>query len=368
MISSVDLKREYHEISEEITQAINEVVKSGWFILGEQGEQFEDEFAKYINVKHGISVNSGSDALFLALKALKIGKDDEVITVSHTFISTVDAISRNGAIPIFVDIDNDTYCIDERKIEEKITSKTKAILPVHIYGHPADMDPIMKIAQKHHLWVIEDACQAHGTQYKEKKVGSIGHIGCFSFYPVKNLGAYGDGGMITTDNEVLAKNLKLSRNYGQVEKYHHDFVGINSRLDEIQAAILRVKLKYLDEWNERRRKIAGLYNKALKDIGLLLPIEKEYAKHIYHQYVIWTNKREALQRYLFKNSIQTQIHYPIPVHKQNAYINSSVIPELNNTIRKCNGIISLPMHPWLKSDEIETILEHIRKFCSTYKN
>lgn len=359
MIPFIDLKREYAEIEEEITQAIQRVLKSGWFILGEAVEKFEEEFSKYIGAKYGIGVNSGSDALFLALKALGIGNGDEVITVSHTFISTVDAIVRNGAIPVFVDIDPYTYCIDVTKIEERITNRTKAILPVHLYGHPAEMKLIMEIAKKYNLFVIEDACQAHGAEYKGKKVGSIGDIGCFSFYPVKNLGAYGDGGMILTNNEMLAEKLKMFRNYGQSQKYYHDFVGINSRLDEIQAVVLRVKLKHLDEWNERRRKIAKLYDECLEDSEVVTPVEKEYAKHVYHLYVIRYKNRDMLQQQLLKNGIQTQIHYPIPIHKQKAYLDLDDA-QLPITEKICEEILSLPIYLELKNEETKYIADAVK--------
>lgn len=359
MIPFVDLKREYAEISEEVTHAIHRVLESGWFILGNEVQIFEEELSKYVGVKYGIGVNSGSDALFLALKALGIGKGDEVITVSHTFISTVDAIARNGAKPVFVDIDPVTYCIDVTKIEERITNKTRAILPVHLYGHPVDLEPIMEIAERYNLFVIEDACQAHGAGYKGKKVGSIGDLGCFSFYPVKNLGAYGDGGMIVTNNEELAERLKRLRNYGQPKKYYHDFVGVNSRLDEIQAAILRIKLKHLDEWNEKRKSVAKLYDGLLEDSEIVIPIEKECAEHVYHLYVIRSEKRNALKEYLWKEEIQTQIHYPIPVHKQKAYLEFSVA-QLPVTEKICGEILSLPLHPWMHSDEVLTISKVIK--------
>ena len=360
MIPFVDLKREYAEIGEEMTQAIERVVQSGWFILGEEVKKFEEEFSKYIGTKYGIGVNSGSDALFLALKALGIGKDYEVITVSHTFISTVDAIARNGAKPVFVDIDPDTYCIDVTKVEKKITNKTRAILPVHLYGHSADMEPITEIAEKYNLSVIEDACQAHGAEYKGEKVGSIGDIGCFSFYPTKNLGAYGDGGMVVTNSEELADKLRTFRNYGQPQKYYHDFVGVNSRLDEIHAAILRIKLKHLDEWNERRRKIAKLYNKLLEDSEIVTPIEKEHAKHVYHLYVVRCKDRNKLQQYLSMGRIQTRVHYPIPVHKQKAYLKLGYTANLPVTERICSEILSLPMHPFLHEDEIPSVVECVK--------
>lgn len=361
MIPFVDLKREYLEIKGEINEAIQRVIEKGTFILGEEVEKFEEEFSSYIGVKYGVSVNSGSDALFLTLKALGINKGDEVITVSHTFIATVDAITRNEAIPVFVDINPETYCIDAEKIEEKITKNTKAILPVHIYGHPADMDPILEVAQAHDLYVIEDACQAHGAEYKGRKAGSIGDAGCFSFYPIKNLGAYGDGGIIVTNNEELATKLRVLRNHGQQQKYHHNLVGVNSRLDEIQAAILRVKLKHLDEWNSRRRENAKLYNELLVDTEITTPAEKN-AKHAYHLYVIRCKERDKLQQHLLKNEVQTLMHYPIPVHKQRAYSNFSLSYNLPVTEKICKEILSLPMFPQLTKREVEHVATAIIKF------
>ncbi|AEA46579.1 DegT/DnrJ/EryC1/StrS family aminotransferase [Archaeoglobus veneficus] len=362
MIPFVDLKREYQEIKEEIDQAIQRVLERGWFILGEELEAFEKEFSSYIGAKYGIGVNSGSDALYLGVKALGIGKGDEVITVSHTFISTVDAIVRNGAKPVFVDIDPETYTIDVSQIEKKITERTKAILPVHLYGHPADMGSIMEIGEKYSLFVIEDACQAHGAEYNGKKVGSIGDIGCFSFYPTKNLGAYGDGGIVVTNDDELANKLRTLRNYGSSKKYYHEFVGVNSRLDEIQAAILRVKLKYLEEWNEKRRNIARLYNEFLESSDLVTPTEKEYAKHVYHLYVIRYKERDKLQQNLLKCGIQTQIHYPIPMHRQKAYLELEYNTSLPVTEKICNEILSLPMHPWLREEEIRRISNCIGEF------
>ncbi|ACS91098.1 DegT/DnrJ/EryC1/StrS family aminotransferase [Thermococcus sibiricus] len=360
MIPFVDVKREYHEIKEEIDNAVQRVLESGWFILGEELKKFEEEFAKYLGANYAIGVNSGSDALYLSVKALGIGRGDEVITVSHTFISTVDAIVRNGARPVFVDIDPETYTIDVNQIEEKITKKTKAIIPVHLYGHPADMDPIMEIAEKHGLYVIEDASQAHGAEYKGKKVGSIGHVACFSFYPTKNLGAYGDAGAIVTNDNELAERLRMMRNYGSPKKYYHDFIGVNSRLDEIQAAILRVKLKYLNRWNERRREIAKLYNEFLKDTGVITPVEKEWAKHVYHLYVIRHKERDELQQYLLRNGIKTQIHYPVPVHLQKAYLDLGVKVRLPVTEQISQEILSLPMFPHLSDTEVEKIARVVK--------
>jgi len=359
MIPSIDLKREYSSISEELNQNIQNILQSGFYVLGDEVKRFEDDFSDFMGTKHAIGVNSGSDALFMAINSLGIGEGDEVITVSHTFISTADAISRNGAKPVFIDINPETYCMDVSKIEEKITEKTKAILVVHLYGHPADMGSISKLTKKYGLYLVEDACQAHGAEYKGKKVGSIGDIGCFSFYPTKNLGAYGDGGMIITDDLELSQKLTMSRNYGEMEKYHHDFVGVNSRLDEIQASILRVKLKNLENWNNRRREIAELYNELLWNLDIILPSQKDGCKHVYHQYVIRSKNRDYLKKELLNKGIQTQIHYPIPIHKQNAYLKTSRDINLPVTAKICKEILSLPMYPGLEDNEIIYIAEMI---------
>ena len=360
MVLLTDLKKEYLSISEELNRNIRRVLNSGFYILGEEVKKFEENFSKYTCTDYAVGVNSGSDALFLALKSIGVGKGDEVITVSHTFISTVDAISRSGAKPVFVDINQDTYCMDVSKIEEKITEKTKAILPVHLYGHPVDMDPICKLKEDYGLYVIEDACQAHGAEYNGKKAGSIGDMGCFSFYPTKNLGAYGDGGAVVTDNEEIKEKLIQMRNYGQSEKYHHDFVGVNSRLDELQAVILQTKLKHLDKWIERRRKNAEIYSRLLKDSDVILPVEKRFAKHAYHLYVIRRKNRDYLKKKLLKNDINAQIHYPIPVHKQKAYLNFNDF-KLEATDKICNEILSLPLHPWMSYEEILKVTDCLRE-------
>jgi dTDP-4-amino-4,6-dideoxygalactose transaminase len=351
-IPFVNLKRELAGIRQEIAEAIDRVCGSGWFILGDEVTAFEREFSSYSGAKYGIGVNSGSDALFLALKALGVDENSEVITVSHTFVSTVDSIVRCGATPVFIDVEPDTYCIDTAKIEEKITERTKAILPVHLYGHPADMDQVSKIANEHGLSVVEDACQAHGTEYRGKKVGSLGDAGCFSFYPVKNIGAYGDGGMVTTNDHSLAERVKMLRNYGSSKKYYYDLVGINSHLDELQAAILRVKLPRLDEWNEKRRRFAGLYKEILEQTDVVLPSERDYAKHVYHRFVIRVAERDKCQQALQKEGIQTGIHYPMPVHKQKAYAEFEDTKDLAVTQTICNDILSLPVFPSLTDEEV----------------
>ncbi len=361
-IPFIDLKRQYNSIKDEVNTKIDEILQNTHFILGGNTEAFEKEFAKYCRVKYAVGVASGSDALTLSLKAVGISKEDEVITVPNTFIATVDAISRNNANPVFVDIDPETYNIDVTKIEEKITDETKAIIPVHLYGQPVDMAPIIKLAKEYDLKIIEDACQAHGAEYKGQKVGSFGDVGCFSFYPAKNLGAYGDGGMVVTNNEEITERIKMLRNYGQSKKYYHDFMGYNSRLDEIQSAILRVKLRHLDEWNNKRREHAKLYNELLENVsGIKTPVEKDYTKHVYHLYVIRCKNRYELQQYLTSKGVSTGIHYPIPVHLQRAYkhleYNKGGFPI---TERYANEILSLPMFPELTDEEIKYICNRIK--------
>lgn len=354
MIDFIDLKREPLELKKEINRVLREVIERKNFILGNEVKKFETTFSKYLNSKYGVGVNSGSDALFLSVKALELGKGDEIITVSHSFISTADAITRNFVCPIFVDIDPKTYCMDVTQIEEKINENTRAIMPVHLYGHPAEMDSIIEIADDYGLFVIEDCSQAHGAEYSGKKVGTIGDLGCFSFYPTKNLGAYGDGGIVVTNNKELAEKLRFLRNYGQTNKYNHHLVGLNSRLDEIQAAILNVKLKYLNEWNKNRIAIAEVYNNHLDGSKVITPSEKGDVKHVYHLYVVMHAKRDDLMQKLLKNGVKTQIHYPIPIHKQKAYSNFLNL-SLPVTEKICNQILSLPMYPWLKLEEIELI-------------
>lgn len=362
MIQFFDFKREYSQLKTEINEKLEVVLSKGNFITGEEVKNFETQFSNYLGTQYGLGVNSGSDALYMAIKALGLHEGDEVITTSHTFISTVDAISRNGAIPIFTDIDIDTYCMDVSKIESLITDDTKAIMPVHLYGHPVDMDPVMEIAKNNDLFVIEDCSQAHGAEYKGKKVGSIGDMGCFSFYPVKNLGAYGDGGFITMNNDVLFEKLEMMHNYGQSKKNHHEFIGLNSRLDELQAGILNIKLKYLDDYNNKRKDLANLYNKYLDSSLYKLPSVKVYADHVFHLYIIRTDNRNKIRDYLLENDVQTMIHYPIPVHRQKAYLNLEFQNKIPITEEICNEILSLPMNPWLTINEIKEICELLNNY------
>ncbi len=318
-IPLVDFEAQYKSIDKEIDAAIKEVLLSGQYILGPVVKEFEEQIAAYCGVKYAIGVASGSDALILALRSLDIGPGDEVITTPFTFVATAHAIVHCGAKPVFVDIEPDTFNINPDLIEPAITKKTKAIIPVHLYGHPANMDPIMGIAKAYNLYVVEDAAQAFGARYNGKKVGSIGHIGCFSFFPTKNLGCYGDGGMVVTDNTNIAEKVDILRRQGCREKYRAEMIGYNSRLDAIQAAILKVKLKYVDHWNEERRDVAHRYNELLSGSSVQIPFEARYAYHVYHQYTIRTQKRNRLKEQLINEGIETSVYYPLPLHLQNAF-------------------------------------------------
>lgn len=358
-----DFRLQYYSIKEEIDKAISGVLESGWYILGENVRAFEKEFANYCGAKYAIGVGNGLEALQLAMLAYGIRKGNEVITVANTAVATVLAISSVGAKPVFVDIDPETYGMDISKISNAITRRTKAILPVHLFGHPVDMDPLLDAAIVNNLIVIEDACQAHGAEYKGKKVGTLGNAGCFSFYPTKNLGAIGDGGMIITNDEEIADKLYSLRNYGQKTRYFHPMKGLNSRLDEIQAALLRVKLRYLDKWNEERREHARLYGSLLEETSVVCPIEKNYAKHACHLYVIRTNKRDALKQFLDTNHIVTLIHYPVPVHLQKAYDYLGVSRgKLPLTEQIADEILTLPLFPELRTDQIEEVAKSIQMF------
>lgn len=361
-IPFVDLTRQYKTIKKEIDEAYREVMKKGEFVLGSEVEKFENEFAKYLGIKYCLTVDSGTAALELALAALSINKDDEVIVPANSFIATALAASKLFAKPVLVDCQPDSFNLDPYKIEEKITKKTKVIIPVHLYGQTADMKPILNLAKKYKLWVIEDAAQAHGSLYKNKKAGTLGDLGCFSFYPAKNLGAYGDGGCVVTNNSDLAERLRLLRNYGQTQKYHHLIKGGNHRLDNLQAAFLRVKLKYLDKWNQRRREIAKIYDEGLRQV-VEVPGEMDYVYHIYHLYVIKAKDRDNLQKFLDQNGIQTLIHYPIPIHLQPAYQELGLVKGSYPVAEKQScEILSLPMFPELTKEEMRFIVKMIVKY------
>jgi len=361
-IPFVDLRRQYAAIRGEVQEAIARTLEGMHLFLGENVQALEQEFASYCGSRFAVGVGSGTDALYLALRACGIGRGDEVITVSHTFIATNEAVALTGAVPIFVDIDPETYNMDPGQIEERITTKTRALLPVHLYGHPAEMGPILDIAQRHDLRVIEDACQAHGARYHGRAAGSLGDLGCFSFYFTKNLGAYGEAGMVVTDDPQLAETLRFLRNHGSRSKYEHCLLGVNARLDEIQAAILRVKLPHLETWNERRRELAQHYARQLPP-WMAKPKERPECRHVYHLYVIRTPWRDQLREWLSECGVETGIHYPIPVHLQAAcetYSRSSGL--LPATEEAVSEILSLPMYPELREEEVDYICRCIAQF------
>ena len=366
-IPFIALTRQYASIKDEVDAAIARVLARGWFILGEEVAAFEEEFAAYVGARYAVGVGSGTEALHLALWACGLGQDAEVITVSHTAVATVAAIELAGARPVLVDIDPDSYTMDASQIEAAITPRTRAILPVHLYGQAADLAPILDIARHYGLRLIEDCAQAHGTTYQGRRVGAIGDVGCFSFYPTKNLGAYGDGGLIVTNDPALAERARLLRQYGWREHYVSSLRGTNSRLDELQAAILRVKLRHLEAWNEQRRTLAALYNQLLAGSGVTTPFEPAYSRHVYHLYVIQSERRADLQAHLQAHGVSALVHYPVPVHRQPAYADLPVqrgssqsglgyTPgRLPATEHAASRILSLPLYPELTEDEVRTV-------------
>lgn len=362
MILFNDFVSEYESIKSEIDQAIQGVLQRGWFILGEEVNQFENELAEYLGVAYCVGVASGTDALTLSLMALDVREGDEVITTNFTAFPTIVGIVNAGATPVVVDCQLADGLIDPQAIESQITPKTKAVIPVHLYGQCCDMDRIQKIAHAHDLKVVEDCAQACGVEYEGKKAGTMSHCAGFSFYPTKNLGAYGDGGAIITNDENMYQRVVALRNYGQSSRYHHDERGTNSRLDEIQAAILRVKLKYLDEWNGKRIAIGEFYNAKLLSVDL---IQNQHGKHVYHLYVIRSPIREQLQEHLKSHNIQTLIHYPLTVSNQKAYTGKSS-QSLRNSERLANEVLSLPIHPWMKEHEIEKVVDKVNEFTTKF--
>lgn len=361
-INFLDLKKINSRFEDEFKSEINKVLESGWYILGSNVKKFEEHFADYCNVKFSIGVGNGLEALTLGLRALDVGENDEVILPSNTYIASLLSISAVGATPILVEPDPSSYNIDPTKIEENITTKTKAIMVVHLYGQACDMDPILEIAKKYNLRIIEDCAQAHGAKYKGKTVGSFGDVAGFSFYPGKNLGALGDGGAVVTNNSVYAEKLMALRNYGSIEKYKHIYKGINSRLDEIQAAILDIKLKYLDGDNNKRREIAKKYCNEINNIEILTPsFPKDVKSHVWHLFVIRCKNREKLKSYLHEKGIDTLVHYPIPLHKQEAY---SDLKELKLPISEelHSEVLSLPISPVMEMEEVKYLIENINNF------
>lgn len=364
-IPMVDLRAQFLDIEPEIKEKLNEIIESTRFILGPNLDALEKEIASYHGVNYGVGLASGTDALHLSLRSLGIGQGDEVITTTFTFIATAEVISYIGARPVFVDIDPSTFNIDPSKIEGKITDKTKAIMPVHLFGQPADMDPILSMAGHYNLMVIEDSAQAFGAEYKGKKVGAFGDTGCFSFYPSKNLGCYGDGGMLITSKSDIAERAKSLRNHGSKELYHHSEIGFNSRLDEIQAGILRVKLKRINEYNRKRRDKALIYSERLKGLPLIFPEERPERHHVYNQYTIRTKKRDLIRNSLKDKSIASVIYYPLPLHLQEVYrdlgYREGDLPESEKASKE---VLSLPIYPELTEGHIDEICEVIRKALS----
>jgi dTDP-4-amino-4,6-dideoxygalactose transaminase len=364
-IPLVDLKKQYQGLKDEILTEIGDALDGMQLFLGKNVQTFESDFAACCGTEFGIGVGSGTDALHLALLACGIGPGDEVITVSNTFFATVEAIVLVGARPVFVDIDPDTYNINPSQIEEAINSRTRAIIPVHLYGHPADMNPILDLSRSYKLKVIEDACQAHGAEYEGHRTGSLGDVGCFSFYFTKNLGAYGEAGMITTSDPDIARKCRLIRDHGQDPKYYHSLFGVNDRLDEIQAAVLKVKLPHLDEWTESRRNIARAYNAGMPE-SIVKPQEKAWAKHVYHLYVVRTPYRDELRVWLENKGIATGMHYPVPIHLQEAWRNygggNFSLPVTERVVRE---ILSLPMYPELSTEEADYICKSVQEFTES---
>lgn len=364
-IPFVDLKIQYAPLKEEILNGISKVFDSMQLFLGENVQGLEREFAQFCGSPHGIGVSDGTNALHIILRALEIGPGDEVITVSHSFIATTEAILLTGAQPVFVDIDPDTYLMDVSQVEAKITARTKAILPVHLYGQTVDMDPLLEIASRHRLRVVEDCAQAHGAVYKGRKAGTMGDAGGFSFYFSKNLGAYGEGGFITARDAELASKIRKVRDHGSGSKYHHDMVGLNGRLDEIQAVVLRAKLPHLGEWNQKRREHAAKYNNLLQGLPVQTPTELADNQHVYHLYVIRVSNRDQLQSYLKEQGVFTGIHYPVPIHLQQAVANLGYTKgSLPVTERITSEILSLPMYAELTDDQIGYVVSNITEFIS----
>ena len=362
MIPLVDLKAQYQSIKSEIDEAIQEVLDNAWFILGPRTADFEKLFAEYTNTKYAIGVSTGTSALHLALLTTGIGPGDEVITTPFTFVATVASIMYAGAKPVLVDIDPTTYNIDPSKIEAAITPRTRAIMPVHLYGHCADMDPILDIARRHKLLVIEDAAQAHGAEYKGRRAGSMGDIACFSFYPGKNLGAYGEGGAVVTNNPEYDKKVRMLRDWGMEHKNQHDLLGFNARMHGIQGAVLKVKMKYIESWTEARRTNARKYMELLKDVvGIAIPVEADYARHVFHCFVVRVRNRDEVHRRLVESGIGAGIHYPLPVHLQKGYAElgyrTGAFPIAEEYAKE---VITLPLFPEMTGEQINEVVETLK--------
>jgi dTDP-4-amino-4,6-dideoxygalactose transaminase len=360
----VDLKSLHSEIKNELREVFDRVLDNSTFVLGPEVQKFEQEFAAYCGTEHCVALNTGTAAIHLALAALNIGPGDEVITVPHTFIATAEAITAVGAKPVFIDIDPVSFTMDPSLIEAAITPKTRAIIPVDLYGQVADMDPILEIADRYRIPIVEDACQAHGAEYKGRRAGAFGIAGCFSFYPGKNLGACGEGGAVTTNDADLAHRIRLWRDHGSAKRYEHVFPGLNMRMEGIQGGILSVKLKYLDRWNDQRREAAHRYNQALVGTDIEIPTEMDYGRHVYHLYVIQSDNRDGLRQQLNAAGIETGFHYPTPLHRQEAYrflgYKNGDFPV---TERVKDRILSLPMYPGIRSEAVQWVASELREGC-----
>ncbi len=367
MIPLVDLTAQYHSIKEEIDAAVHATLESGHFILGPAVSKFEESIASYLGVNHAIGLASGTDALVLALRALNIGAGDEVIVPAYTFFATAGTVMSVGAKPVFVDIDPVTYEMDVTQLKDRITPRTKAVIPVHLYGHPADMDPILEFAHAHGLKVIEDNAQAFGATYREKKTGSIGDIGCLSFFPTKNLGAFGDGGMVVTNDAMLAERMRMLRTHGWKKKYYSEEVGYNSRLDALQAAILQAKFPHVDEWNQKRRAIAHYYSKQLALLGVSVPVECDWGKHVYHLYIIRSNRRNELQAFLKQKGIASEVYYPLPPHlctpcRKFGYQEG----DFPHAERASQETLALPLYPELTEAQQDEVIAAIQEFLNAH--
>jgi dTDP-4-amino-4,6-dideoxygalactose transaminase len=359
----LDLQAATRELKKEIDAALARVLDSGYFVLGRELEAFESEFAEYAGVKHCVGVGNGLDALVLSLKALGVSQGDEVLVPSNTYIATWLAVSYAGAKPVPVEPDERTYNMDPEKIEGALTGRTKGMIPVHLYGQPADMDRIREIAKKHKLWIVEDAAQAHGARYKGNHVGGMGDMAGWSFYPGKNLGALGDGGAVTTNSSELAERVRVLRNYGSRVKYFNEVKGVNSRLDEIQAAILRIKLRHLNDWNNRRRRIAAQYQTGLASAGLVLPYVPDWAEPVHHLFVVRSKQRDALRQHLEKSGIATLVHYPVPPHLQQAYKDLGMrAGDLPISEKIHEEVLSLPIGPHLSESQAASVIQAVREF------
>jgi len=357
----IDLVAQYQSIREEIDHAIHDVLERGTFILGPQVAAFEKEIATYLGVRYAIGVASGTDALLLALRACGVGAEDEVIVPSYTFFATAEAVSQVGATPVFVDIDPQTYCLDVTQLEARISSRTKAIIPVHLYGHPVDMGPILELKNQRGLKVIEDNAQALGAEYQGHKTGSLGDAGCLSFFPSKNLGGYGDGGMVVTNDPQVAETVRKLRTHGWQTKYHPEMIGFNSRLDELQAAVLRAKLRHLDAWNKRRREIAESYRVFLADSEIGLPWEEADVKHVYHLYIIRVKDRKAVQQHLKSLGIASGIYYPLPLHQVEPYRHFRYAPgAFDEAERAAQETLAIPLYPEMTEDQIKAAASGVR--------